>query len=169
MQHSLLLTCIYYCNGWRSSYLLSNNVYPNSVSHCIHVTMSLSFGNVRIQNSKGENLCARPQGLLKCDKSTYWSRFHWSLAWLGVCISHFGNLGHSNFTPNPSKHMLVHHKAGYFRGFRLAWKKTLVLIAWEGSRQQVRRTELVCTNSNVCRHQHLNECLDYPNRGGKKK
>jgi len=25
-------------------------------------------------------------------------------------MSHFGNLGHSNFSPMPSKRMLVHHK-----------------------------------------------------------
>lgn len=93
-----------HCFEWKSSYLPSNNVYANSVSHPIHMAVH-HLRNKHIQINKGENLCARfrHQGLARCDKRTYWSRFHWSLACLEACSSQFASVGHSVFSPNPTR------------------------------------------------------------------
>lgn len=98
-------------------------------------------------------------------KSTYCSRLHCRLPWLGVWVAHLGYLGHSYFTSNPSRAHACSEQSRL-----LLWVLTgMVLIAREGGKQQVGRTELVCTNSISCRRQHLDDCLDYPKRGEKKK
>lgn len=98
-------------------------------------------------------------------KSTYSSRLPCRLAWFGVWVALLGYLGHSYSTPNPSRAHACSEQSKL-----LLWVLTgMVLIVLEGGRQQVGRTELVCTNSISCRRQHLDDCLDYPKRGEKKR
>lgn len=174
-EHLRYLATLYYsqtyaieCFEWKSSFLLSNNVYSNSVSHPIHMALS-PFGNKCIQISKGENLCASPQGLFEGDKRTYWSTFHWRLAWLEARCFRFGSLGHSNFIPNPTRTRVCSSLSGFFCGLWLPWKNVLVWNTWEGSRQPVGRGELVSTNPSFCRHQHLEDYLHNLNRESKEK